>query len=281
MEGQIIARKRLVSALLLQYQLLLSCILPRKHHDLEKKERKRFWIRKLFKDREEKSLFAILVKDLQLFDREYFFKNFRMGTKSFEELLSWVGPFVQKSSLRRSTATVQERSCVTLRYLCTGGSQITIGTSYRISPTTMGRTISETCQAIWYVLNKKGFIKAPTSKKEWLDTVTEFESKWNFPHYLGAIDGKYIIMQAAQRSGSTFFSCKKSFSIVVIAVCNANYEFSLVDVGEAGRQSDGRIYNNSKLGMAIDRNLLNIPEPKNIVSLRNFHLFSLQMKLSL
>ena len=100
-----------------------------------------------------------------------------MDTKSFEELLSWVAPFIQKSSLRRSTATVKERLCVTLRYLCTGDSQITIGTNYRISQTTMGRIISETYQAIWHVLNKKGNIKARTSKKEWLDIATEFESK--------------------------------------------------------------------------------------------------------
>ena len=112
------------------------------------------------------------------------------------------------------------------------------------------------------VLNKKGFIKAPTFKKEWLDIAAEFDNKWNFSHCLGAIDGKHIIIQASSRSGSTFFNYKKSFSIVLLAVCNTNYEFTLVDeVGEVGRQSDGCIYNNSKLGMAIDRNLLNIPEP--------------------
>ena len=127
-----------------------------------KKMGKRFWMRKLFEDKEEKSLFTKLVKDLQLLDQEYFLKNFRMDTKSFEELLSWVVPFIQKLSLRRSTATIHKRLCVTSCYLCTSDSQITIGISYRISLTTMGRIISETCQAIWYVLNKKGFLKAPS-----------------------------------------------------------------------------------------------------------------------
>ena len=31
-----------------------------------------------------------------------------MDTKSFEELLSWVAPLIQKSSLRRSTENVQD-----------------------------------------------------------------------------------------------------------------------------------------------------------------------------
>ena len=86
----------------------------------------------------------------------------------------------------------------------------------------------------------------------------------NFPHCLGAIDGKHIIAQAPPRSGSTFFNYKQSFSTVLLAVCITNCEFTLVDIGEAGRQSDGGIYNNSNLGMAIDRNLLNIPEPTTI-----------------
>ena len=55
MDGQIITRKRLVSSLLLQYQLLFLCILRRKHHPPGKKRGKRFWMRKLFKDREEKA----------------------------------------------------------------------------------------------------------------------------------------------------------------------------------------------------------------------------------
>ena len=56
-------------------------------------------MRKLFKDKEEKSLFTILVKDLQLFDQEYFLENGQMDTKSIEKLLFWIAPFIQKSLL--------------------------------------------------------------------------------------------------------------------------------------------------------------------------------------
>ena len=55
MDGHIIARKRLISALLLQDQLLFLCILRRKHHPFGKKSEKRFWMQNLFKDREEKA----------------------------------------------------------------------------------------------------------------------------------------------------------------------------------------------------------------------------------
>ena len=39
----------------------------------------------------------MLAKDLQLFDREYFFNNFKIDAKTFEDLLSWIAPIIQKS----------------------------------------------------------------------------------------------------------------------------------------------------------------------------------------
>ena len=38
---------------------------------------------------------------------------------------------------------------------------------------------------------------------------------------------------------------------VLLAVCDTNYEFTIVDIGDSGRQSDGGMYANSKLGYAI------------------------------
>ena len=74
---------------------------------------------KIFPEREEKNLFTMLVENLQLFDREYFFKNVRVDRRTFEDLLSWIDPIVQKSFLRRSNATPVEGLCVTLLYLAT------------------------------------------------------------------------------------------------------------------------------------------------------------------
>ena len=222
----------------------------------------RFWVRQLFAERPQKGLFSILVKDLQLHDHLYFFQNFRMSPTTFELLLSWVGPLIKKSSLRRPVACPAERLCVTIRYLVTGDDQITIATSYRLSPTTVGRIIKETCQVIWNVLSDKGYLLAPHSQREWLDIAAEFNSEWNFPHCLGAIDGKHVMIQAPARSGSVYYNYKKTFSIVLLAICNAKYEFILVDIGDAGRQSDSGVYNSSKIGHAIENNQLDFPYPE-------------------
>ena len=44
-------------------------------------------------------------------------------------------------------------------------------------------------------------------------------------------------------------------------MCNASYEFILLDVGDNGRQIDGGVYTNSTIGYATDKNLLDLPTP--------------------
>ena len=68
-----------------------------------------------------------------------------------------------------------------------------------------------------------------------------------------------LLYKHHQEAVLIFSTTKKTHSISLLAVCDANYEFTLVDVGDSGRQSDGGVYANSKLGYAIDNNLLGIP----------------------
>ena len=46
--------------------------------------RKKIWIRQIFQQRETKGEFHILVKDLRLFDKKYFFRNFQVDAATFE-----------------------------------------------------------------------------------------------------------------------------------------------------------------------------------------------------
>ena len=80
-----------------------------------------------------------------------------MTPTKLEELLSWVAPKIEKSSVRREPIGPEQRLCVTLRYLVTGDAYVTIAASYRISPTSVGRIIKETTGGIWDVLLEKGF----------------------------------------------------------------------------------------------------------------------------
>ena len=89
----------------------------------------------------------------------------------------------------------------------------------------------------------------------------DFEDRWNFPHCLSAIDGKHINMQAPANSGSLCFNYKKSFSIVLLAVCNGNYQFTMLDIGDSGHQSGGDVFAKRNIGICIKNQTLDFPEP--------------------
>ena len=84
------------------------------------------------------------------------------------------------------------------------------------------------------------------------------------------MDGKHVVIQAPAKSGSLFFNYKKSFNIVLLALCDASYQFTAVDIGEAGRQIDGGVFTNSNLGRSIVNDYFNLPQPKKLYSESEF-----------
>ena len=88
--------------------------------------------------------------------------------------------------------------------------------------------------------------------------------KIEFPHALGATDTKHIVIQAPAFAIYDYFNYKKTHSIIFLATCNADYECTIVDIGDTGRQSDGSVYANRYLGCAIENNLLKIPRAEKI-----------------
>lgn len=105
-------------------------------------------------------------------------------------------------------------------------------------------------------------MQLPSSTDEWLKIEQGFRK--NFPHCLGAIDGKHIVIQAPINSGSEYFNYKKSFSIVLLALVDSNCNFIFADIGTQGRISDGGVFRNSVLWERICSNSLNVPIPQSL-----------------
>lgn len=106
----------------------------------------------------------------------------------------------------------------------------------------------------------------PTTNEAWKQISQEFNDIWNFPFCIGALDGKHVAIRPPPQSGSYYFTYKHTFSIVLLALVDANYKFVFVDIGTNGRVSDGGVFRNSALSSALETNCMNVPGPQMLPS---------------
>ena len=100
----------------------------------------------------------------------------------------------------------------------------------------------------------------PTTPEEWKSKVQMFHNRWNFPHCVGAIDGKHITVKKPAKNGTLFYNYKGFFSIVLLAIVDANYQLMYVDIGQTGSGSDAGVFNDSPFRVAMEEGALNVPK---------------------
>ena len=241
------------------YEDLLLLLLIQKNLKQKKYKKRRFWIRNIFRQREIHGAFHTLFQEL-LKDEELFFRYHRMTPSRFEHLLSLIETQITKMETKfRKPISARERLSITLRFLATGESQQSLSFSYRIGRTTVSNIVAETCNAIFKAL-ETDYVRAPSSSSEWRNISEQFDEQWNFPHVIGAIDGKHIRIECPKESGTMYYNYKGFFSIVLLAVCDANYCFTLFDVGAYGSNNDSGILANSEMGERLENKTFNLPE---------------------
>lgn len=130
--------------------------------------------------------------------------------------------------------------------------------SFKMGLTTVKQIVGETCDVLWDTLGSI-YLSIPHSN-EWSRIAHDFNSMWNFPNCVGAIDGKHINITCPANSGSQFYNYKGNYSIVLLAACDANYTFTCIDIGAYGSQSDGGVLWNSDFGQRLFNGQLGLPE---------------------
>ena len=69
-----------------------------------------------------------------------------------------------------------------------------------------------------------------------------FYRRTQFPNCIGAVAGKHVRIKIPADSGSLFYNYKHFFSILLLALVDANYCFIVVDVGAVGKSSDSNVF---------------------------------------
>lgn len=222
------------------------------------RRRRRVWVHPILAGREQHGEFHRLVQELRL-DGERFQRYFRLDRDQFDVLLAKIGPVItmQRTNYRQPIPPA-ERLAICLRFLATGDSYRTIADSYRVGASTVGRIVVQVCKAIWDELVSE-YMQEPTTADDWRGIADGFQRRWNFPNCVGSIDGKHVVIKAPNKSGSLYHNYKGTYSIILLAVVDAEYRFRVVDVGSYGRASDGGVLSNSIFGQRLRDGSLGLP----------------------
>ncbi|KAI8038738.1 uncharacterized protein LOC128254690 [Drosophila gunungcola] len=229
-------------------------------NDKDNKKRPRScWVNPFLKERSKKGRFSTHFENLKQ-SPSTFFENFHMSFALFQELCSKMEPsLAPKVFSRPDSIRPHEKLALVLEYLASGDNQSHIASSYRISKQRIGPIIESVCVELCKQLKHE----MPAWTKElMLKSAEDFENIWCFPNCVGAIDGKHVSIKAPARSGCEFNSNKGNHSLVIMAVSDAKYRFTYLDIEAYGSESDINAFTHCKLGKAILLDQLNFPDDK-------------------
>lgn len=100
------------------------------------------------------------------------------------------------------------------------------------------------------------------TKDRWEAIASNFENRANFPHCLGAVDGKHI--RIVNPLGSMYHNYKGYASVVLMAVADSEYRFIYVNIGSYGKDCDSKIFKRSLLWTSIENNEQDLPDEKSL-----------------
>ncbi|XP_051153689.1 uncharacterized protein LOC127276973 [Leptopilina boulardi] len=212
--------------------------------------------------------FAVTFDYIKRENHEDFYDLYRMTECQFDKWHELLRSNLEKNYVVREPLSSALKLAVMLHYVAQGDSVQTLSTYYLIGRSTMYEIISQVSKAIWDILAKI-YLKNKTPT-EWKAVADEYEARWKFPNCIGALDGKHIRIIKPPHSASAFFNYKKFFSFVLMAMCDANYTFTWIDVGDYGGLSDSSVFGATGFAHDLESGRYPLPEGKNLPGTNQF-----------
>jgi len=109
--------------------------------------------------------------------------------------------------------------------------------------------------------NFTAYLYANTRSRNLGTIANRYYELWDLPNCVGSIDGKHIRELKHQHIlDRHFLIIKVFFSIILMATADADGKFITVDVGEFGRNSDGRVFKEWAFGQLLLEKKFNLPD---------------------
>ena len=102
----------------------------------------------------------------------------------------------------------------------------------RVGRTTIGKFVLKVCKAILHEFQKE-YLICPTDPEEWKSTEEKFRNRWNVPHAVGALYGKYIAIRKPTVDSQRIFQLQGLLLPGIVGLCGCRMQIS---VGQRGGQ---------------------------------------------
>ncbi|KAF6209805.1 hypothetical protein GE061_015555 [Apolygus lucorum] len=126
---------------------------------------RRYWVCPSNSRQPEQGTWENLVKEFIEQEPEKFLNYHRICKSQFDCLLEMLKPTIQRSQVVRDPIPAGLKLSLTLRYLASGDSMVSLAYSYRVGKSTTSLLIKETCLAILDVLQPQ--VLNTTTRTEW------------------------------------------------------------------------------------------------------------------
>ena len=160
-----------------------------------------------------------------------------MNYSTFQDVLGYIEHEITPNEVMGGHRVIRpgERLTLTLRLLATGETFVSLSYQFRLSRSAISYIIQDVCKAIYKHMGPI-FMKVTSTEEEWLAIASVFETRWQFPNALGAVDGKHIVMRPPADGGSQYYNYKHTHSIILMAIAGPDYEGIYADVGTNGKR---------------------------------------------
>ena len=89
------------------------------------------------------------------------------------------------------------------------------------------------------------------------------------------VDSKYLTMERPKHIVSLYYNYKGFYSLVLLAICDADYYFKHVDISHSGRRNNSGGLRNSQMEKGFENDTFNIHLPSKIPGIEEDLLFFL------
>ncbi|XP_052814130.1 uncharacterized protein LOC128241217 [Mya arenaria] len=203
-----------------------------------------------------------LIQELRYDDASSFKRYLRITPTMFDDILQRLTPHSQKKDTRFLYALPAGiKLAITLRYMASGDTYASLAYDYGVAAGSVCHFVPEVYAALLKEY-KDDVLTIPNTPDAWLKVATQRERWWNMPHTLGALDGKHVKIKKPPGSGSLYHNYKGFFSIVLLALVDANCKFIWCDLLGICFMSDCKIFNDSALKECMAQNNYKLREAK-------------------